>query len=77
MALAPEQFTAAALRRARERAGLSARAASAHAGLSQAAVTKAETGEHAITLRTFGRLALALRLSPLEVYVVVRNEGRR
>lgn len=75
--LAPEQFTAAALRRARQRAGLSARAASARAGLSQAAVCKAETGEHGLTLKTFGRLAHALSLTPAEVYLVVRNEARR
>lgn len=70
-------FTAEALRRCRVRRGLSGRKAAAQAGLSEAAVSKIESGGHQLTLRSFARLALALRLSPLEVWVVVSNEGRQ
>ncbi len=65
-----------AMWRARERTGLSSRAASAAAGLSPSAVLKVESGNHVISLRTFGRLARVLELSPEEVWLVVQNEGR-
>lgn len=76
MDLRPEQFTAMALRRARERSGLSSRAACAAAGLSASAVLKVESGAHVISLRTFGQLARVLKLSPEEVWLIVCNEGR-
>lgn len=69
-------FTTEALRRARVRRQLSCRGAAAAAALSPAAVSKAESGFHQMSLRSFSRLAVALRLSPLEVWAIVANEGR-
>lgn len=68
-------FTGEALRRRRARLGVSQREASSTASLSPAAASKAEAGTP-LTLRSFSRLAMALRLSPLEVWVIVANEGR-
>ncbi len=68
-------FTGAAIRRLREKRGLSARALSAKAGLSAAYVCKVEAGQVAASLRTFAQLAVALEMSPYEVWTVVVNEA--
>lgn len=70
-------FTAEAVRRARVRRGWSGRRAAAAAGLSEAAVSKIESGAHRLTLRSFARLAMSLEMSPMEVWTVVAHEGRR
>lgn len=72
----PEQFTSEALRRARLRAGMSARAASAAGHLSEAAAQKAEKGTSQITLRVFARLAIATGMTPQEVWLIICSEGR-
>jgi transcriptional regulator with XRE-family HTH domain len=65
----------AAIRRLREKRGLSARALSVKAGLSRAYVCKLEAGGVEPSLRTFAQLAVALEMSPYEVWTVVVNEG--
>lgn len=55
---------------------MSARALSLRAGLSAAYVFKVETGAIEPSLRSFARLAMALEMSPQEVWVCVANEAR-
>lgn len=59
----------------RERKKLSARALSSEAGLSNGYVTKLETGQIEPTVRSFGRLARALQMTPMEVYACVLGEA--
>jgi transcriptional regulator with XRE-family HTH domain len=68
-------FAGAAIRKVREARGLSARALSAKAGLSKAYVCKVEAGACEPSLRAFSQLAVALEMSPYEVWCVVANEG--
>lgn len=59
------------LRTVRERHDLSARELSAQAGLSASYVTKLEAGELDPSLKTFGKIAGVLKLTPMEVYFCV------
>ena len=73
---ATAQPTAAqAIRLLRERAGLSARALSARAGLSPAYVGKVEAGVLDPSLRAFARIAVALGMSQQEIWWLVMAEG--
>lgn len=59
------------IRVCRMRAGLSARQLSALADLSPSYITKLEARELEPSLRSFARIVLALRLTPLEVLFCV------
>lgn len=74
--VATPSFTGTAIRFARERKQLSARALSLRAGLSPAYVFKAETGAIEPSFRSFCRLALALDMTVQEVWVCVVNEAQ-
>lgn len=65
-----------AIRYARNRKGLSARALSLQAGLSPSYTGKLEAGEIEPSLRAFGRLAIALGMSEVEVFFCVVTEAR-
>lgn len=64
-----------AVRYARQREGLSARALSLKAHLSPSYVGKLEAGEIEPSVKAFGRIALALGLNPQEIYFCVVLEG--
>lgn len=77
--MAPHQkhfAMAEAIRKARLQRGLSARALSRNAGLSPSYTGKLEAGEIEPSVRAFGQLALALQLTPAEVFFCVVNEAR-
>lgn len=59
----------------REQQGLSARALSLRAGLSPAYVFKLEAGQVEPSLRSFGRVAMALGMTRDELWVCVINEA--
>lgn len=61
---------------ARQRQSMSARQLSATIGKSESYVTKLERGDLQPGLRTFCKIAVALRFTPLEIVVCVRNEAR-
>lgn len=63
------------IRLARERRGLSGRALGPKASLSTGYVSKVEAGDLDPSLSCFSRLAVALGMTPLEVWVVVRTEA--
>lgn len=65
-----------AIRFARIRKGLSARALSRQAGLSPSYAGKLEAGEIEPSLRAFGQLAIVLGLSEVEVFFCVVTEAR-
>lgn len=65
----------AAIRHLRIKRGLSARALSARAGLGKTYVCKLEAGDVEPSLRVFAQLAVALEMSPYEVWTVVANEA--
>jgi transcriptional regulator with XRE-family HTH domain len=62
--------------RARKKQNISARSLSALAGLSPSYVGKVEAGEIEPSLKAFGRIALALRLTPQEIWLCVVEAGR-
>lgn len=68
-------FAGEAIRRVRERRGLSARALSAKAGLSAAYVCRVESGQVEPSFRRFAQLAVVLEMNELEIYTVVLVEG--
>jgi transcriptional regulator with XRE-family HTH domain len=72
---APRLRAGSAIRVARQRAGLSARQLSLNAGLGDAYVSRVEAGITDPGLRAFAKLAVALGLSPLEVWLVVVSEA--
>jgi predicted transcriptional regulator len=59
----------------RRQRGLSGRALGPKAGLSTGYVSRLEAGDIDPSLSCFARLVMALDMSPLEVWVVVRNEA--
>lgn len=61
-----------AIRFARERKGVSARQVSQEAGLSPTYVSKVERGDMEPSLKAFGRIAIVLGLSDVEVNLLVR-----
>lgn len=67
---------AQAIRKARLQRGLSQRALSQQAGLSPSYAGKLESGEVEPSVRAFGQIALALGLTPAEVFFCVVNEAR-
>ena len=69
--------TGVLVRSARSRKGLSARALGAKAGVSAAYVSRLEADSLSPSLRTFARLAIALGLSPAEMWAVVVLEAQR
>jgi transcriptional regulator with XRE-family HTH domain len=68
---------AAVVRLLRERHGLTARALSLQAGLSESYVGKVEKGEIQPSLCAFGRIAFQLGMSQREIFAVVMQEARR
>lgn len=69
----PEDAAGWALRKRREERGISARELSIRAGLSESYVGKLEAGAIDASLRCFARIAMALDLSPQEVFFIVRQ----
>lgn len=61
----------------RQRVGLSKRGLSDAADLSASYVNKIEAGKMDPSLRCFARIAMALGLSPREIYVVIQQEAKR
>jgi len=59
----------------RQRRGWSAKELSRRAGLSPSYVSKLESGECSASVRTFGAIARALGMTPLEVWVLVLSEA--
>lgn len=72
---APPLTVGEAIAFAAEKRGLSLRAVSLEAGLSDAACQKIVSGASQPSLRTFARVARALRMTPMEVWVVLANEA--
>lgn len=68
---------AEAIRLLRRRASVSARALSAKAGLSPAYVGKVEAGLIDPSLRAFAHIAVALEMTPQEIWWVVMAESQR
>ncbi len=68
---------ASLLRQVRESKGCSARALSVSAGLSQAYVSKVETGDIEPSLYGFSKIAIALQLNHHEIYSIVLVESAR
>lgn len=67
-----------ALRKLREqRTNFSARALSLHAGLSESYVGKVEAGQTEPSFRTFAKIAVALRMKPGEVWVLLTRESQK
>lgn len=65
------------LRMRREAKGLTARALSLAAGLSESYVGKVEKGTMEPSLRAFGKIARQLNLTPREVYLLTMQEAER
>lgn len=75
--MAEPSFGARAVAYKRSRTGLSARALSLEAGMSESYVGKYESGEIAeISLAAFARLAMTLGMNAPEVYAVMVGEAR-
>jgi predicted transcriptional regulator len=55
----------------------SAKVLSRKAGLSESYVSKIENGECVPSVRAFGAIALALGMTPMQVWAVVMCEGRQ
>lgn len=67
----------AAIRLLRKRAGMSARALSAAAGLSPAYVNKVESGKVDPSFRAFAKIAVQLRMTQREIHALVVTESKR
>jgi transcriptional regulator with XRE-family HTH domain len=65
------------LRVLREQKGITARALSLAAGLSESYVGKVEKGSMEPSLRAFGKIAKQLGLTPREVYLLAMQEAER
>lgn len=73
--LQPSANVSSLIQHKRLQKGLSARALSQRAGQSDSYVSKLEAGSVEPSLKTFSRLAVALQLTPLEVWAIVACEG--
>jgi transcriptional regulator with XRE-family HTH domain len=69
----PELTTNDALRSKRERLGLSKRELGRRAGLSAAYVSAFEAGKLRPSFIAFARLAVELRLTPAEIFLLVQS----
>lgn len=73
-----EQLTVAqVIRVVRLKAGVTARALSLSAGLSESYVGKVESGQIEPSLRAFAKIAAKLGLGQREIFAVVMQEARR
>jgi transcriptional regulator with XRE-family HTH domain len=70
-----DRITGELIRFRREQVGLSRRALSLEAGLSESYVSKIEAGRLQPTLESFARIARVLRFTDLQIAWIVRMQG--